>query len=177
MDIQFLVERLEALVVNARKVPMTSQVILEQGTVLDLVDQMRVSIPEELRQARRITQESDALISRAKDEAEGIVAAAQEQAALLLQEQEVLRRAEEECAAILARARAQADETTRGADAYAADVLRRLESDLETTLSTLRRYLEILHERLDGAGAPREVSHEDQRRAAPEAAVRGERVV
>lgn len=175
MDIQFLVERFEALVVNARKVPMTSQIILEQGTVLDLVDQMRVSIPEEIRQARRVSQESDALISRAKDEAEGIVAAAQEQAALLLQDKELLRRAEEEGAALLERSRAQADETTRGADAYAADVLRRLESDIETTLGTLRRYIEILQERLDGAGTLREDSHEDQRRAAVEAAVRGDR--
>jgi dUTP pyrophosphatase len=46
MDIQFLVERLEALVVNARKVPMTSQIILEQAAVLDLIDQMRVAIPD-----------------------------------------------------------------------------------------------------------------------------------
>ena len=54
MDIQFLVERLEALVVNARKVPMTSQIILEQATVLDLIDQLRVAIPEEVRAARTL---------------------------------------------------------------------------------------------------------------------------
>jgi len=65
MDIQFLVERLEALVVNARKLPMTSQVILEQAAVLDLIDQMRVAIPEEVKQARRIVQESDRVVQKA----------------------------------------------------------------------------------------------------------------
>src|SRR5213593_2157181 len=94
VDIQFLVERLEALVVNARKVPMTSQVILEQAAVLDLIDQLRVAIPEEVKQARRINQESDRVISKAREESEGIIGAAQEQAALLLQDQSILREAE-----------------------------------------------------------------------------------
>ena len=59
VDIQFLVERLEALIVNGRKLPMTGQVILEQAAVLDLIDQLRIAIPEEVKQARRINQESD----------------------------------------------------------------------------------------------------------------------
>src|SRR5882762_2649352 len=77
VDIQFLVERLEALIVNGRKVPMTSQVILEQAAVLDLIDQLRVAIPEEVKQARRINQESDRVISKAREEAEQIIGAAQ----------------------------------------------------------------------------------------------------
>src|SRR2546430_4062372 len=64
VDIQFLVERIEALVVNGRKVPMTSQVILEQEAILDLIDQLRVAIPEEVKQARRINQESDRVLSK-----------------------------------------------------------------------------------------------------------------
>src|SRR5438309_11458901 len=79
VDIQFLVERIEALVVNGRKVPMTSQVILEQAAVLDLIDQLRVAIPEEVKQARRINQESDRVLSKAREEAEQIIGAAQEQ--------------------------------------------------------------------------------------------------
>src|SRR5438309_9437406 len=55
VDIQFLVERLEALVVNGRKVPMTSQVFLEQAAVLDLIDQIRFAIPDEVKHAWRIT--------------------------------------------------------------------------------------------------------------------------
>lgn len=179
MDLQFLVERIEALVVNARKVPMTSQVVLEQGQALDLVDQLRAAIPEEVKQARRITQEGERLLARAKEEADHIVAAAQEQAALLLQDHELMRRAENESSQTLARAEAQAEETMRGADTYAADVLKRLESDLETTLSTVRTYIGILEERLggrpDAADRAREVKREDQRRSPHEAAVRGDR--
>jgi vacuolar-type H+-ATPase subunit H len=133
LDIQFLVERLESLVVNARKVPMTSQVILEQAAILDVIDQLRVAIPEEVRQAR--------------EEAEQIIGAAQEQAALLLQDQSILREAETKAHEMLEKAQAKSDETMSGADQYAADVLVRLESDLVKSLSIIKRSLEVIEER------------------------------
>jgi hypothetical protein len=147
LDIQFLVEKLEALAVNARKVPMTSQIILEQATILDLIDQLRVAIPEEVRQARRINQESDRVLARARDESEQIIGAAQEQAALLLQDQSILRQAETQAQEIVDRAEAKAEETMRGADEYAADVLVRLDSDLVKTLSIIKKSLEVIEER------------------------------
>jgi vacuolar-type H+-ATPase subunit H len=147
MDIQFLVERLEALVVNARKVPMTSQVILEQAAILDLIDQMRVAIPEEVKSARRIVQESDRVVQKAREEGEQIIGAAQEQAAILLQDQSILRDAELRAGDMEKQAQSKADETMRGADQYAADVLIRLESDLVKTLSIVKKSLEVLEER------------------------------
>ena len=147
MDIQFLVERLESLIVNGRKVPLTDQVILEQATILDLIDQLRLAIPEEVRQARRINQEGDRVLGHAREEAERIIAAAQEQAALLLQDQAILREAEGRADEIADRARQRADDTMRGADRYAADVLLRLEGDLEKTLSIVKKSLEVLEER------------------------------
>ena len=147
MDIQFLVERLEALIVNARKVPMTANIMLEQAAVLDLIDQLRVAIPEEVKQARRLNQDSERVVSRAREEAELIIAAAQEQAAVLLQDQSILREAETKAQESLDRAQGKADETMRGADQYAADVLVRLESDLVKTLSIIKKSLEVLEER------------------------------
>lgn len=147
MDIQFLVERLETLIVGARKVPMTNQIVLEQSTLLDLIDQLRLAIPEEVRQARRINQESDRVIAHAREEAERIIAAAQEQAALLLQDSAILREAEMRAEGIKEKADQRAEETMRGADRYAADVLLRLEGDLDKTLSIVKKSLEVLEER------------------------------
>ena len=147
MDIQFLVERLEALIVNARKVPMTANIMLEQAAVLDLIDQLRVAIPEEVKQARRLTQDTERVVTRAREEAEQIIAAAQEQAALLLQDQSILREAELKAQETWDRAQAKGEETMRGADQYAADVLVRLESDLVKTLSIIKKSLEVLEER------------------------------
>lgn len=147
MDMQFLVERLETLVVNARKLPMTNNTVLDQAALLDLIDQLRVAIPEEVRQARRINQETDRVIAHAREEAERIIGAAQEQAALLLQDSSILRDAEARAEDITLRAQQRAEETMRGADQYAADVLLRLEGDLDKTLSIVKRSLEVLEER------------------------------
>jgi vacuolar-type H+-ATPase subunit H len=147
VDIQFLVERLEGLVVNGRKVPMTGGVIVEQAAVLDLLDQLRVAIPEEVKQARRINQESDRVIGKARDEAEQIIGAAQEQAALLLQDQSIVREAESRAQDVIDRTHLKAEETMSGADQYAADVLVRLESDLVKALSIIKKSLEVLEER------------------------------
>ncbi len=147
MDMQFLVERLEALVVNARKLPMTNNVVLDQAALLDLIDQLRVAIPEEVRQARRINQESDRVLGHAREEAERIIAAAQEQAAILLQDSSIMREAEARGDEIAGRAQQRAEETMRGADQYATDVLLRLESDLDKTLSIVKKSLEVLEER------------------------------
>ena len=145
MDIQFLVERLEALVVNARKVPMTSQIILEQAAVLDLIDRCASRSPK--KQARRIVQESERVVQKAREESEQIIGAAQEQAAILLQDQSILREAENRAGDMEKSAQTKADETMRGADQYASDVLIRLESDLVKTLSIVKKSLEVLDER------------------------------
>ncbi|MBI2773079.1 MAG: ATPase [Chloroflexi bacterium] len=147
MDMQFLVDRLENLIVAAGKVPMTNKVMLDQAAVLDLIDQLRLAIPEDVKQARRITGEGDRVIANAREEAERIIAAAQEQAALLLQDQAILREAESRADDIAGRAHMRAEETMRGADQYAADVLLRLEGDLDKTLSIVKKSLEVLEER------------------------------
>lgn len=147
MDMQFLVERLESLVVHARKVPMTDQVILEQAALLDLIDQLRVAIPEEVKQARRTIQETDRVLGHAREEAERIIAASQEQAALLLQDHTIIAEAESKAQDVTVRAQERAEETMRGADQYAADVLLRLQGDLEKTLSIVKKSLDVLEER------------------------------
>jgi vacuolar-type H+-ATPase subunit H len=87
------------------------------------------------------------VLGKAREEAEGIIAAAQEQAALLLQDQSILREAETKAQEILSRAQSKSDETMGGADRYAADVLVRLESDLVKTLSIIKKSLELIEER------------------------------
>ena len=87
------------------------------------------------------------MLAKARDEAEQIIGAAQEQAALLLQDQSILREAESKAQDILDRAQGKSEETMSGADQYAADVLVRLESDLVKTLSIIKKSLEVLEER------------------------------
>jgi bifunctional DNA-binding transcriptional regulator/antitoxin component of YhaV-PrlF toxin-antitoxin module len=126
--------------------------VLDQATVLELIDQLRVAVPEEVRQARRITEESDRVIERARDEGDAIVARAQERAAQMLEERELVRAAQQRAAEIIEAAQAEAREQRRAADEYAAGVLIRLEGECIKALTSIKRGIDLLDERHRGAG-------------------------
>jgi vacuolar-type H+-ATPase subunit H len=142
-----LVERLEALVANGRKLPFTESVIIDQADALEYIDQLRVTIPEEVKSARRVTNETERLLEQAREEAEQILARAQEQATYLIEERELTRQAEELSHEIIRQAQTEADEIRRGADDYASEVLVRLETEVMRTLKTIKHGLELLDDR------------------------------
>jgi regulator of protease activity HflC (stomatin/prohibitin superfamily) len=127
--------------------PMTNSVVVDQVSALDLIDQLRVAVPEEIRQAKRVNEETSRLVERAQEEAERILARAQEQAAYLIEEKELTRAAEIRSAQIIEDGRAESDEIRRGADAYAASVLVRLEGECVKALQSIRHGLALLDER------------------------------
>ena len=131
---------------------MTTSVVVDQVAALDLIDQLRVAVPEEVRQAKRINEETTRLVERAQEEAERVVARAQEQAAFLIEERELTREAQLRSAEIIDAAEAEADEIRRGADSYAASVLVRLEGDCVRALQSIRRGLSMLDERYPATG-------------------------
>jgi hypothetical protein len=149
-DILFLVERLESLVASGKKLPLTNNVVLDQAAILELVDQMRVSVPDEVRQAKRITEEVSRITERAREEADEIIARAQAQAAQLLEERELVKLAQQRAAEILDRANDEAAEIRRGADEYAAGVLIRLEGECIKALTSIKRGIDMLDERHRG---------------------------
>ncbi len=146
-DIIFLVERLESLVAAAKKLPLTNNVVLDQPTILELIDQLRVSVPDEVRQARRITEEAARITERAREDGDAVVARAQEQAAQMLGERELVRAAQQRAAEIIDAAQEEAREVRRGADEYAAGVLIRLEGECIKALTSIKRGIDMLDER------------------------------
>jgi hypothetical protein len=146
-DILFLVERLESLVASAKKVPLTNNVVLDQAAVLELIDQLRVAVPDEVRQAKRITEDAGRITERARDDADQIVARAQEQAAQMLEERELVKLAQQRATEIIDQASSEAAEVRRGADEYAAGVLIRLEGECIKALTSIKRGIDMLDER------------------------------
>src|ERR671932_495423 len=94
MDVLVLIDELDDLVHNARPVPLKDQVRVDREEIYDLLDQMRATIPEEIKQARWIVKERQEMLAEAKREAERIVREAREQQIRLIGEEEVTREAE-----------------------------------------------------------------------------------
>jgi hypothetical protein len=134
-------------VASSKKLPLTNSVVLDQAAVLELIDQLRVSVPDEVRQAKRITEEAARITERARDEGDAVVARAQEQAAQMLEERELVRMAQQRAGEILDAANNEAAEVRRGADEYAAGVLIRLEGECIKALTSIKRGIDMLDER------------------------------
>ncbi len=130
-------------------------------------------MPDEVRQAKRITEEAMRITERARDEGDQVIARAQEQAVQMLGERELVQLAQQRAAELIDQARADAIEVRRGADEYAADVLIRLEGECIKALTSIKRGLDMLDERHrpNDGGTPMDVGETaaEQAGAAPRA--------
>src|SRR5665648_40553 len=94
MDVLVLIDKLDDIIHNARSVPLTDSVMIDREEMYDILDQMRSTIPEEIKQARWIVKERQEMLAEAKQEAERVLTEAQERADRLASETEVVRLAE-----------------------------------------------------------------------------------
>ena len=121
--------------------------IIDREAALNLIDELRVAVPEEVRAAKRINSEGERIIDKSQEEAERIIARAQEQAAFLIEDRGLTLAAEEDSRRIIDEARQDADDVRRGADEYAAAVLEGLQSDVEKTLRSIEKGIGMLDDR------------------------------
>src|SRR5579884_1705670 len=110
MDILYLVDRIEAILHAGQKLPFSSKVIIDEHETMDVLDQMRVVIPEEIKTARRLNQDRERITQQAETEAERILTEAQERAAGLVDEHGLVQEAERRAEEILTAADNQAEE-------------------------------------------------------------------
>ena len=172
MNLLHLVDRLEELVAGAQRMPIGSRAIVDRRRLLDIIDQMRVAIPDEVRQAREIVAQTSAIRRDSEEEARLVVARAEEQGTRLVDEHHVTRaarlRAEEiaeeaerqlddrisaanaDIERRLDESRRLAEQQMSAADQYAQELLGRLERQLQAFQRSVHSGLEQLSQPLDG---------------------------
>jgi len=144
MDMLHLLDRLEAVLTSGSRIPLTGKTVVDEHECLDIIDQLRVVVPEEVKQARRLQHDRERILQDAEEEASRIVAHAQEQVSTMADQHEIVRAAEAKARRILDEAELEARETRQGADRYAAEALRELESRLNELLTVVRNGIESL---------------------------------
>ncbi|MBV9120152.1 MAG: ATPase [Chloroflexi bacterium] len=149
MDILYLVDRVEALLRAGQKLPFSSKVIVDEHEAMDVLDQMRVVIPEEIKTARRLNQDRERITQQAAVEAERIVTQASERASELVQDHDLVHEAERRAEDILTAADDQAEEIRAGADQYALEVLRALEAHIKKTMDQIQRGIVTLEDSIN----------------------------
>src|SRR5438445_390942 len=119
MDVLVLIDKLDDLVHNAKSIMMTDQVRVDKEEIYDILDQMRATIPEEIKQARWIVKERQEMLAEAKREAERILKEARDEQMRLISEEEVVKQAERQAEEIVDEARTREREIRLGAEDYA----------------------------------------------------------
>lgn len=138
MDILHLVDRLEEVFNEGRPIPLTRKLAVDEDRVLELIDQMRVSIPEEVKKAQQILNQRDKILAQAQEEADRTVKLAQEKALQLVERETLVEQAKLRAADVMRQAQADAEGIRADADDYVLDVLTRLETETARSLQQIR---------------------------------------
>lgn len=141
MDIQHLVDRLEQILSESRRVPMTTTLMVDEEEVFNIIDQLRVAIPDEVKRANRVESEKERILAQAHEEATRIRQLAKQEAEELVRRDAIVASARQRADNILERARRDAEALRHDADVYVVDVLVKLEEDLLRSLSVVRNGL------------------------------------
>ena len=169
MDILHLIDRLEEIAAEARRLPVGGGVVISRQRLLEIIDRMRVAVPREVYDSREVIQHRDEVLKHAEEQAAQLVEETRVELAKKLETTEVVKAAEERARELLteAQSRAQelvksADEQARGrlddaqessraqmreADVYALQTLKRLEQELDGFMLTVRRGIDTLEHR------------------------------
>lgn len=135
---------------SGRRIPFQRKVIVDEPRTLYLIDQLRVSIPEDVKEAEQVLRQRQTILEQAQREADRIVKAAEDLAATRVQEHEITRQAQakaermvaeaqDKAQALVTEAEAQAGARRREVDSYTLDILKRLESQLASFQGVVKR--------------------------------------
>ncbi|GAB4528279.1 MAG: hypothetical protein OHK0046_46970 [Anaerolineae bacterium] len=138
MDIQHLVDRLEDLIDEGRHMPFSKYTMIDEEMALELIDQMRISIPDEIEKAARILAQRDRVLAQANEEAARILQQARSKGQEMIDQDVSVQAAQNRAANIIEEARQEGERIKAEADQYVLAVLSKLEQHLIKNLNTVR---------------------------------------
>ena len=146
MDILHLIDRLEELFNDSKAVPLTHSVMVDEDKMLDIIDQMRIAIPEEVKKAQQIIAQKDRVMAQAQEEANRTVEIARQKADDLVHRDVIVVESQRRAEQIVAQARLGAEATRRDADDYVLDALQHLQNELEKLTNQVRNGIRTVEE-------------------------------
>ena len=154
MDILQLIDRLEELFNDGKPIPFTHNVSVDEDRMLDIIDQMRIAIPEEVKKAQQLLSQRDRVMAQAQEESNRTLDLAREKAVGLIKKDNVVQEAERRAEQILAQARADTEATRQDADEYVVETLSRLQDELTRSLNQVNNGIRALEEERMRRSAP-----------------------
>lgn len=138
MEILSLLEALEDAIENAVSVPFSGKCMVDRSEILDLIQDIRLKLPDDIKQAKWISKERSRILAEAQQEADNIIKNAESRIAAMVDEHEISRKAYEQAEVIINNAKKNAREIRLGTREYADNILSKVEEILQDTLEVIK---------------------------------------
>ena len=153
--VEDLINMICDMVTDAWSIPLgNDRCVVERDKLLDLLDEIKASLPAELKQARTIVDARNEIMSGAKREAEAIKRQAEERARQMVSQDEVLITAKQKAVDISSAAEAKARDIRKATNMYVDDALRRTEEAVTAALSEIRSSRADFRKTVSSGGSP-----------------------
>jgi F0F1-type ATP synthase membrane subunit b/b' len=146
MDILHLVDRLEELFNKSKPFLFTHKILIDEDKFLDIIDQMRVSIPDEIKKAQQLLNQKDRVLAQAQEEAGRTLTIAREKSEQVVARDGIVQAAQARSEQIVAQAKQEAEQTRKDADEYVIETLTKLEMEVEKSLSQVKNGIRVLQQ-------------------------------
>lgn len=130
MEIFTLLETLEDILEKSKTLPFTEKSIIEKNQFLDIIKEIRLKLPDELKQAKWIKEERERIINEAQKDAEDIVKEAENRIIAMIDEHEITKKAYDKKTEIIANANEMHREMIQNANTYADEILANIEGNM-----------------------------------------------
>jgi cell division septum initiation protein DivIVA len=144
MQLVVLLDRLERTIESGAAIPLTGKVIVEKEEVLELVEEIRQSMPEEIEKATWIMKERDNILREAHKESQDVIKKAKEHVGRSISESDIVKQARAEADRLIEESKRYVKELQEGADQYADASLAKLENTLLETLKVVKKGRSVL---------------------------------
>jgi DNA anti-recombination protein RmuC len=140
MSVEELIDELYDMVEKAWSLPLSrGRAVLDGGDVKQILDEIRESLPQEIRQAKAIVADRSQIIGDAKREAETVVRVAEERAKAMVAQDEITRQAQQKANELLTQSQTKVREMRKASNDYIDDLMKRTEDGLSQNLAELRK--------------------------------------
>ncbi len=144
IDILHLIDRLEEILNESRPIPLTHPVLVDEDKVLDLIDQMRVAIPEEVKKAQQVLAQRDRILAQAQEEANRTLALARDRSEQMVERESIVQAAQVRAGDISTQEIAKIQQVQQEADTYVIETLTKLEMELDRMITQVRNGISTL---------------------------------
>jgi len=139
MDVNAKIDELIEIVESARAMPMSASCVINRAQVLELLDELKNGLPEEMDRARRVLSDRESVLEEGRREAERLIERTRGERDSIINNTDISREAQDAASRILSDARRDADQVRADADEYVDQKLANFEVVLTKTLHAVGR--------------------------------------